>query len=187
MRMFGSSGLESAGQLSMPRTYSSALLAPGRSSLKSAEAPGRSRNVSGPHLFWKRGNLSLFAVRSRFDALEVHLISALFVPYLSRRYLEESGCTSCTCVSSSDSLEPLPYLDSWKSRHLYWIIIPSYSATLPFRGNLKVRWAYSVTAVSLTVCLESCMLWTFSYSWYTWHCFQITPFTPQNARLSSRA
>src|SRR6266850_1696373 len=81
MRMFGSSGRGSAGRLSMPRIYSGVLLAHGRSSLKSAEAPGRSRNVSGPHLLWKRGNLSLSAVGSSFAASEeVQLIHLRFSP-----------------------------------------------------------------------------------------------------------
>ena len=54
----------------MPMTYSDVLLVSGRSSLKSVEAHRRSRNASGPPLLWKRGNLSLSAVRARFAAPE---------------------------------------------------------------------------------------------------------------------
>jgi len=71
---FGNSGRGNAGRLSTLRTYSDALLGSGRGFLKSVETPRRSRNASGLHSLWKRGNLSLSGVGLCFSAPEVHLI-----------------------------------------------------------------------------------------------------------------
>ena len=141
---FGNSGRGNAGRLSTLRTYSDALFVSGRDFLKSAEAPRRSRNASGLRLLWKRGNLSLSGVGSCFSAPEeVHLIIlirfSLSLPlHISCRYLEGPRRAPHPRVSSSNSPELVSHLDSWKSRHACRIFIPSYHATLSFRGNPKV-------------------------------------------------
>ena len=141
--MFGNSGPGNAGRLSTLRIYKDALLVSGRGFLKSVETHRRSRNVSGLHSRWKRGNLSLSGVGPCFSVPEgvylIILIQHSCLPFhLSRRYLEGSRRASLPRVSSSDSPELVAHLDSWKSLHSCRIFIPSYPATLSFRGNPEV-------------------------------------------------
>ena len=141
--MFGNSGRGNAGRLSTLRIYSDALLVSGRGFLKSVEAHMRSRNASGLHSLWKRGNLSLSGVGPCFSAgrsvsHHSHSIILCFPFHLSCRYLEGPRRASRPRFSSSNSPELVSHLDSWKSRHPRRILIPSYPATLSFRGDPKV-------------------------------------------------
>jgi hypothetical protein len=158
--------------------------------LKSVEAPGRSRNVSGPHLLWKRGNPSLSAVGSSFAASEeVQLIHLRFSPALVVDILTNPDAPPALV---SHRLPSLSLSHTWTRGK---IVIPAGSSfrrvMQRFRSVTTPRCVelnlLRRTAVSLTTFPESCMLWTSSYSWYTWHCFRTTPFTLQNVRLSPRA